>query len=153
MKTSMCLCVLLATASLASAADKKTAAKADTEKKPMTAPVEEWKGQHDGPLEPGHVVVADEKGWKALAAQVKLDANAPDFAKSVVVAVFAGERPTGGFTASFDEPALKGDDLIVRYRIKKPSSTGFVTQAFTQPWKVRVFKRPKGKIRVEFIPE
>ena len=33
------------------------------------------------------------KAWKALAAQVKLDANSPDFAKSVVVAVFVCAEP------------------------------------------------------------
>lgn len=153
MRAETLVCLLLASALAASAADKKAPAKKDTEKKTMTAPVEEWKGQYGGPLEPGHLLVTDLKGWKALSAQVKLDADSPDFAKSVVVAVFAGEHPTGGFSAAFDDPAVKGDDLIVRYRIKKPAPTSFVTQAFAQPWKVRVFPRPKGKVRVEFMPE
>ena len=69
------------------------------------------------------------------------------------MAVFVGERPTGGFSASFDDPAVKGDDLVVRYRIKKPAPTAFVTQAFAQPWKARVFPRPKGKVLVEFLPQ
>ncbi|OGR90529.1 MAG: hypothetical protein A2V88_17320 [Elusimicrobia bacterium RBG_16_66_12] len=146
-------CLLLTAAPVASAAGRKPAAKPDTEKKTMTASVEEWKGQYGGPNEPGHILVTDEKGWKALASQVKLEGGPPDFAKSVVVAAFAGERPTGGFSASFDEPLVTGDDLIVRCRVQKPSTTAFVTQALTQPWKARVFRRPKGKVLVEFLPE
>lgn len=151
MRTSLFVCTLLAATQAFAAHGKKAEPK--TEKKTMTTPVQEWKGQHDGPLEPGHILVSDMKGWQALAAQVKLDAGAPDFAKSVVVAVFVGERPTGGFTAAFEEPVAKGDDLVVRYRIKKPSPTSFVTQAFTHPWKARSFPRPKGKVRVELITE
>lgn len=145
--------LLLAAASISSAAVPKPAARPDTEKKTMTAPVEEWKGQYGGPLEPGHQLVTDLKGWRSLASKLGLNANPPDFAKSLVVAVFVGERPTGGFSASFDDPAVKGNDLIVRYRIKKPAPTSFVTQALARPWKVRVFRRPKGKVLVEPLPE
>ena len=57
--------------------------------------VESWKGQYGGPLEPGHRLVTDLKGWKSLVTQLNLNAPPPDFAKSVVVAAFVGERPTG----------------------------------------------------------
>ncbi|HAZ07289.1 MAG TPA: hypothetical protein DCZ01_01935 [Elusimicrobia bacterium] len=138
---------LLTTAAAASAAEKTAAAKPDTENKTMTS--QEWKGQYGGPLEPGHMVAADVTSWKALAAKVGLDASAPDFTKSVAVAVFVGERMRGGFTAAFEESVMRGDDLLVRYRIKIPS--GFTTQALAQPWKVKVFARPKGKVIVEAI--
>lgn len=147
MKARLCICLLLASVTAASAA------KPGKEKKTMSAPVEEWKSQQGGPSEPGHALVTDAKGWKSLAAQLGLNAASPDFSKSVVVAVYAGEQPTGGFSVLFDEPAAKGDDLVVRWRIKKPSSGGFVTQAFTKPWKARVFPRPKGKVLVEFVAE
>mgnify|MGYP001619178054 CR=1 FL=1 len=153
MKVRSLVCLLLAASSISSAKVRKPAAKTDMEKKIMTAPVEEWKGQQGGPLEPGHQLVTDLKGWKALAARLGLHANAPDFSKSIVVAVFVGERPTGGFSASFENPAAEGDDLLVRYRIKKPAPTSFVTQAFAQPWKARTFPRPKGKVIVELLPQ
>lgn len=137
--------VLLATA--ASAAEKKAAAKPDMEKKTMTN--REWKGQYGGPLKPGHEVATDARSWKALAAKVGLDAPAPDFTKSIAVAVFVGERMTGGFTAAFEESVTSGDDLLVRYRIKTPA--GFTTQAVAQPWKVRIFARPKGKVIIEAL--
>lgn len=111
----------------------------------------EWTGQYGGPLEAGHEVVVDAKGWRALAAKLGLMDMEPDFAKSVAVAVFAGEKTTGGFTTAFDEPSLRGDDLLVRCRLKRP--TGFTTQALTQPWAIKVFPRPKGKVVVELVSE
>ena len=67
--------------------------------------------------------------------------------KDVTVAVFAGERPTGGYTVEFLDPVPKGMDVIVRYRVNEP--TGFSTQAIAQPWKVRAFPRVRGQAFVE----
>ena len=104
-------------------------------------------GQYGGPAEAGTDIVRDAKGWKKLWRRLGKAAPTLDFKLFVAVAVFPGERPTGGFTVEFPEPEKKGDDLIVRHRIKAP--TGFSTQAFTQPWAVRAFARPKGKVIVE----
>ena len=107
----------------------------------------EWKGQFGGPAAAGSEVVRDIKGWKILWRLLGKDAPPFDFRKFIAVAVFPGERPTGGFTVEFAEPEMKGKDLVVRHRIKAPG--GFATQAFTQPWAVRAFPRPKGKAVVE----
>jgi len=124
-------------------------AAASTEKTPMT--IQEWKGQHDGPTEPGSLVCADRGAWERAWKQVGKDAPPLDFDKFVGVMVFVGEKPTGGWSPVFDEPVAKGDDLVVRYRVPKPG--GFTTQAFTQPWKARAFPRPKGRVIVEAAPE
>jgi hypothetical protein len=116
-------------------------AQAKTAEKPM-----EWKGQQGGPIAPGTAVAADANAWIRLWLQVGQDPPALDFKKNFAVAVFAGERPTGGWTIEFLEPMTKGPDVIVKYRIKKP--TGFTTQAITQPWKVRGFPRVRGKVFV-----
>jgi hypothetical protein len=123
----------------------KAAPAAPTE---STMTIHEWKGQHGGPITRGHMPIDDEATWKAVWRELGQDAPPLDFSKYVAVAVFVGERPTGGFTAVFDEPAAKGDDLLVRYTI--PAPTGFTTQAFTQPWKVRAFPRPKGRVILEY---
>lgn len=121
------------------------AAHAKTEK-PM-----EWKGQHGGPIDPGTEVATDAGGWTRLWLQLGQDAPALDFKKYFAVAVFAGERPTGGYTVEFLDPVPKGMDVTVRYRIKDP--TGFSTQAIAQPWKVRAFERVKGKVFVLPAPK
>ncbi|MDD5301617.1 MAG: protease complex subunit PrcB family protein [Elusimicrobia bacterium] len=110
----------------------------------------EWKGQYGGPIDPGTEVAADESAWTRLWLMVGSDAPPLDFKKYFAVAVFAGERPTGGYTVEFLEPVAKGADVIVRYRIKEPA--GFATQAIAQPWKVRAFARVKGKVFVEAAP-
>ena len=107
----------------------------------------EWKGQYGGPLEPGHETALDAKAWARLWARLGQAAPALDFTKYFAVAVFVGEKPTGGFTVEFLEPTVRDAGLALRYRIKEPG--GFSTQAIAQPWKVRAFARVKGKVSVE----
>ncbi len=123
---------------LSAAGRKKT-------EKPM-----EWKGQYGGPIDPGTMVAADEGAWTRLWLMVGQDPPPLDFKKHFAVAVFAGERPTGGYVVEFLDPVTKGADMIVRYRVKEP--TGFATQAIAQPWKVRAFPRVRGKVFVEEAP-
>ena len=129
------LFILIASLLLAGTAQAKKA------EKPM-----EWKGQYGGHIDAGTEVASDESAWTRLWLQLGQDAPPLDFKRYFAVAVFAGERPTGGWTIEFLEPAPKGMDVTVRYRINEP--TGFATQAITQPWKVRAFPRVKGKVFV-----
>ena len=110
----------------------------------------EWKGQYGGPIDAGTEVAADASAWTRLWLMLGQDAPALDFTQYFAVAVFAGERPTGGYTVEFLDPVPKGMDLAVRYRIKRPA--GFSTQAIAQPWKVRAFARVKGKVFVVPVP-
>ncbi len=106
----------------------------------------EWKGQHGGPIDAGTQVATEEGEWTRLWLMLGSDAPPLDFKKFFAVAVFAGERPTGGYTVDFLEPAPKGADVTVKYRVVPPS--GFTTQAIAQPWKVKAFPRVKGKVFV-----
>jgi hypothetical protein len=106
----------------------------------------EWKGQQGGPAFAGAEVVVDANSWKRLWKTLGQDAPALDLKAYVAVAVFAGERMTGGYSIEFLEDTHSGPDMAVRYRIKPPS--GFATQAITQPWKVKAFARVKGKVAV-----
>ncbi len=135
---------LLCAATAACAARKPAASK--TAETKMTTTME-WKSQNGGPMEAGAEVAADQAAWERVWMRLGQDAPALDFKRFVGVVVFVGEKPTGGYTAVFDEPAVKGDDLIVRYRVPKPS--GFTTQAFTRAWKARAFPRPKGRLILE----
>lgn len=110
-------------------------------------PKMEWKGQYGGAPEAGHRLITDQKGWEALWRVLGKDAPALDFKSYNAVAVFIGEKPTGGWTAVFDEPREKDGDTLVSYRVKAPK--GFTTQAFTQPYLVRAFPKPAaGKMLV-----
>lgn len=107
----------------------------------------EWKGQQ-GPMEAAVETVADAKAWERLWLKIGQDAPDLDFKKFVAVAVFAGEKPTGGFVVEFADTAPAPDGGIkVKWRLKAPD--GFASQAFAQPWKVRAFPRPRGAVVVE----
>jgi hypothetical protein len=137
--------VLILAATAASAMGRRP----PTEKTAMIS--QEWKGQSGGPAQAGSEVSSDAESWRRLWSRLGSDAPPLDFSKFVAVAAYVGEKPTGGYSPAFDEPAAKGDDLIVRYRVPKPA--GFSSQAFTKAWKVRVFPRPKGRVLVEAASE
>ncbi len=112
----------------------------------------EWKGQYGGSIDAEQRVVVDANGWTRLWLSLRQGGAPPlDFTKYFAVAVMIGERPTGGYTVEFLDPVPKGMDVTVRYRVLTP--TGFTTQAFTQPWKVRAFPRVKGKVHVENLTQ
>jgi hypothetical protein len=112
---------------------------------------QEWKGQRGGPSEAGSLVAEDQAAWETAWHRVGQDAPALDFSRYAGVMVFAGEKPTGGYVVVFDELVVRGDDVVVRYRVPKPG--GFTTQEFTRPWKALALPRPKGRVIVEAAPE
>ena len=90
--------VLLAAATAASAMGRKPPAKtgdsAPVEKK-MT--IQEWKGQHGGPVVPGNQIVYDDDTWKGGWKELGQDAPPLDFARFAAVFVYVGHRTTGGY--------------------------------------------------------
>lgn len=58
-----------------------------------------------------------------------------DFQKEMVIVLFAGSRPTGGWSIVPRGVSLSADNwLIVDAAIRKPPPDAIVTQAFTSPW-------------------
>ena len=106
----------------------------------------EWKGQ-DAQAPAGVSVLRDAGSWVKLWARLGKKAPFLDFQRFVAVAVFIGERPTGGFSIEFLEPIETDAGLAVRYRVNSP--TGIATQAFTRPWAVKAYPKPNGEISVE----
>lgn len=142
---SLALVLALAASAAPAPAPMEKKAKAATEA-PAPAkketPKMEWKGQYGGAPEAGHRLITDKKGWDALWRVLGKEAPALDLKAYNAVAVFIGEKPTGGWTATFDEPREKDGDVLVAYRVHAPK--GFTTQAFSQPYLVKAFPKPKG---------
>ncbi|MBI5623660.1 MAG: protease complex subunit PrcB family protein [Elusimicrobia bacterium] len=106
----------------------------------------EWKGQHCGVTQPASRAAKTPAEWTALWAQIGQPAPT-ELGERFAAAVFLGSRPTGGFGVRFREPSAEGGALKVRYEVLVP--TGFVTQAFTEPYAVRLF--PKTDLPVELV--
>ena len=104
------------------------------------------------------LVIKNEKGWRELeqmqSSPFKPAKPVPtiDFNQEMIVAVFAGEKPTGGY--GIEITAIEQDrarqQLRVRYRETKPPAGAMVTQALTQPYHIVRLKRIE--LPASFVP-
>jgi hypothetical protein len=100
-----------------------------------------------------------EQTWKLVGGnQVPLpSAPSVDFARSKVVTVFLGSRPTGGYGIAIADTKLEGKTLVVGVNVREPGAGQISTQAFTSPYasvivsnadfsSVRVVNKATGKV-------
>jgi hypothetical protein len=59
-----------------------------------------------------------------------------DFERDGVVAVFMGERPTGGHSIQVERVALRDGELLVEVLLRSPGAGCLTTQALTQPYQM-----------------
>lgn len=64
-----------------------------------------------------------------------------DFSKEYVIGVFAGEKPTGGYSIAVSSVTDEGDTRTVAITISKPGEGCMTTQAFTSPYQIVVVPR------------
>ena len=100
------------------------------------------------------VVARSQAEWEALwkshgAAQ---PAPAVDFTTEMVVAVFLGAQPTGGFAVEITGARLEGDTLVIRYVEQRPGRRDVVSQMLTSPFHVVKLPRHQGAVRFEAVP-
>ncbi len=106
-------------------------------------------GFQSGLRERKSVVIKNEKEWRELW-QVHSSSFAPakpvpsvDFNEEMIVAVFAGEKRTGGYEVEIAE--IEADrtkrQLRVSYRESKPPPDAIVTQVLTQPYHIVKLKK------------
>jgi len=76
--------------------------------------------------------------WKEHTAGVVLGAVAPavDFETETVIAVFAGQKSSGGYGVEVTEVVETDWELIVYVDYTEPSEGSFTTQAITQPFQI-----------------
>ncbi|MEZ6015533.1 MAG: protease complex subunit PrcB family protein [Planctomycetota bacterium] len=85
------------------------------------------------------VVARDAQAWSQLWSEhsgLQLPSSpAPevDFTREMVVAVFLGERPTGGFEVHIDSVTSTPVALVVKASSTAPNPDAMVTQALTAP--------------------
>jgi hypothetical protein len=72
--------------------------------------------------------------WKQTGSAEKVPVI--DFTKAYVVAVFAGDKPTGGYAISVSTIKDAGDARTVNVLIEKPGAGCVTTQEVTSPYQV-----------------
>jgi hypothetical protein len=116
-----------------------------------------WGSATCGIDKPARLVIKDAKAWAELWNNVhsRVTPRPPvpdvDFQKHMVIAVFMGMRPTGGYSISvakvqFDKQT---DKLVVTVEEIAPSPGSIVIQLITQPYHIVVV--PRTDKEVQFV--
>jgi PrcB C-terminal len=100
------------------------------------------KGYRSGVRESLQIVARNQTEWDSLwKRHLSVETNPPpapaiDFNKQIVVAVFLGEKPTGGYDVEIIRAEQTDGALVIHYREKNPPPGGIVIQALTQPFHI-----------------
>jgi hypothetical protein len=95
-----------------------------------------------GPRHPQAVVAPS-----AATLSGEVGANVPDSGNGMYLAVYWGEKPTGGYSMSVRSARLEGSRVTVRLALREPPRDAILTQALTYPYAVAVIREldPGGK--------
>lgn len=109
---------------------------------PARSEIVQWSGQHGGSDTASTRVLRNADEWNAFWKQVERDRPRPlDVANEMAVAIFLGEKRTGGFGALLLGTRVEDGKLVIDYRETTPEPGMMVTQALTHPWVVAVMPR------------
>jgi len=101
--------------------------------------IPQWHGQYGGSPTLTTEVLRTTEQWNGFWKQVERDAPRPfDPLKEMAVAIFIGQRPTGGYVPIILSAGVDKEGFVVVYDEGAPGPDKFVTQALTTPWVVAV---------------
>jgi len=100
------------------------------------------------------VVVRTAAEWTALWKQVGSSRPKPavDFARSTVIGLFLGSRPTAGYSVTIGSIERQGTEVVVTYRERPPAPTDMVAQMLTAPYLLVTAERLDGRVRFVRAP-
>jgi hypothetical protein len=79
-----------------------------------------------------------------VASLLKVDSI--DLKKQMVIAIYAGEQPTGGYSVELKSLDMKDKKLIVSWKLNRPGPDDIVTQAITYPEVLLLVDRFEGEV-------
>jgi len=106
----------------------------------------EWKGYHCGYTKAARLVIKTEDRWKEVWRKMHLlrlpKPAVPkiDFQEEMVIAVFMGERKSGGYNIEIRRIMKTEKEIVVEVEEKEPSPESFQSMALTQPYHIVVVK-------------
>lgn len=104
-------------------------------------------GAYSGITEKKAVLVTDQAAWAALWGAHGQDGTMPviQFQEESVLAVYLGERNSGGYSVTVTEVRIDGNKVTVTVQESKPGSGTMVTGAMSQPFHmVKLAQVPAG---------
>ena len=76
-----------------------------------------------------------------------------DFEKQVVLAVFMGEKNTGGYRIQIRGMKDTGKKIEVSVKTTSPPQDGFSIQVLTQPYEFLIAEKPAKPVKFVVTPE
>ena len=122
-----------------------------------TAARAEWRGDDSGVLQFRTVVVRDAAAWKTLWAEhAALRVPPPpapdvDFSRDMVVGVFLGQKPSGGYEAMLVDFRAGAEGATVTYQTATPDPDQSQITVLTAPYHLRVVPRTARPVRFKKI--
>lgn len=98
----------------------------------------DWQGNSTQSVTREAVVAEDAAAWQQVWARVGTPAPAALPDGNVAVAVFAGQKRTGGTSVEFVDVQQGENQTTVRYRIKLPPLTQMTTQVISSPYAIKL---------------
>lgn len=144
-------CVMLAAACGPGRASRSSASNEMTEQIEFTTLA---RGQYSGIEEKKYAIVTSREEWEKLWEKLhKFTAPLPDlpvidFTSEIVLGVFLGTRPTGGYSIEIYELRACDDRIRAFVKSQAPEPEDMVTTALTQPYHI-VSLKATGK-EIEF---
>jgi hypothetical protein len=138
------------------AAKDATSANPPAATPPKPAIVKEWKDSGGGvETQPKRIVVKDPKEWETVWSAMtgnrspKPETPQIDFGIHMIIAVFMGERSTGGYSVAITDIADLNGKRVVTLKTQNPPPDAVLTQALTSPYHVVLV--PKTSLPVGFV--
>ncbi len=111
--------------------------------------IAQWSGQHGGSSVPGVRELRTTDRWQAFWQQVGREPpRALDVGREMAVAIFVGEKNTGGYGAEIVGARVHEGRLVIDYREISPAPGAMVTQALTSPWAAVILSRSELPVTV-----
>ena len=95
------------------------------------------------------------KVWREVHQAVSPKPKLPkvDFEKQVVLAVFMGEKNTGGYRIQIRGMKDTGKKIEVSVKTTSPPQDGFSIQVLTQPYEFLIAEKPAKPVKFVVTPE
>jgi hypothetical protein len=88
----------------------------------------------ENPTKPAFLIInSNEEAQKLFTTCQTKDAGLPDFTQKRILGLFAGAKPTGGYTIKIQSVVEDNCQIIVEYFEKEPQKDEIVTTAITYP--------------------
>jgi hypothetical protein len=109
-------------------------------------------GTHSAITQPREWVIRDSARWRQLWRMTGHHASPPpvDFDSQMVIALFMGEQPSGGYSIGIARITDTPQGLQVEVRLQRPAPDSMVSMALTQPWVIVRLPRHDGPVQFRY---